>query len=313
MPAAISRAADRIDKQPSSPAPPSSPSPKELDCAAACRAPALATDQGSSRRMKKSIDARHTSASLLELPPSGRNLGGMSDSDWPRNRLLLALPPGNLKRLRPELKRIVCTRELVLMDADSSLDHVFFPDSGVVSILAVYADGGMIEMATVGREGCTGVQAALGAKISSAQFLVQIPGGATKMSRETFMRTMQSMPAFRSLMYAYARAFLEQVMVSVACNGAHSLKERLARWLLMMRDRGDDDTLPITQTLLAQVLGVQRPPLTNCARELEHAGLIECGRGEITIRDRQGLTEVSCECYQLVRGRVAFHLPRTYN
>src|SRR5947207_5259414 len=128
---------------------PSSPSPKELDCAAACRAPALNTDPGSSRRTKKSIDARHTSASLLELPPSGRNLGGMSDSDWPRNRLLLALPPGNLKRLRPELKRMVCTRELVLMDADSSLDHVFFPDSGVVSILAVYADGGMIEMATV--------------------------------------------------------------------------------------------------------------------------------------------------------------------
>src|SRR5438552_2018172 len=234
-------------------------------------------------------------------------------SNWPRNRILLALSSRSLKRLMPELEHIRCQQGQVLMDADSSLDHVFFPDSGVVSILAVYADGGMIEMATVGREGCTGVQAALGAKISSAQFLVQIPGGATKMSRETFMRTMQSMPTFRSLMYAYARAFLEQVMVSVACNGAHSLKERLARWLLMMRDRGDDDTLPITQTLLAQVLGVQRPPLTNCARELEHAGLIECGRGEITIRDRQGLTEVSCECYQLVRGRVAFHLPRTYN
>ena len=87
------------------------------------------------------------------------------------------------------------------------------------------------------------------------------------MSRAAFALAMQSMPAFRSLMDAYVQAFLEQVMVSVACNGAHSLKERLARWLLMMRDRGDEDTLPITQSLLAEMLGVQRPSITNAARE----------------------------------------------
>ena len=136
------------------------------------------------------------------------------------------------------------------MDADSSLDHVFFPDSGVVSVVAVYADG-IIEMATIGREGCTGVQAVFGAKKSSVRLLVQIPGGAAKMSRAAFTRAMGSMPSFRNLMYAYVQAFLEQVLVSVACNGAHSLKERLARWLLMMRDRGDDDTLQITHNLLA--------------------------------------------------------------
>ena len=233
-------------------------------------------------------------------------------SNWPRNRLLLALPTRNLKRLMPELEHIRCPRALVLMNADSSLDHVFFPDSGVVSVLAVYADGNIIEMATIGREGCTGVQAALGAKQSSVQLLVQIPGSAAKMTRAAFMRAMQSMPAFRGLMYAYTQAFLEQVMVSVACNGAHSLKERLARWLLMMRDRGDDDALPITQDLLAEMLGVQRPTITNAARELEHAGLIERGRRQVTILDRKGLTAASCECYQLVRARLAFHLPKTY-
>ena len=173
---------------------------------------------------------------------------GMNDSSsWPRNRLLLALPTRNLKRLMPELEHIRCQREQILMDADSSLDHVFFPDSGVVSVLAVYADGNVIEMATIGREGCTNVQAVFGAKTSSVQLLVQIPGSAAKMSRAAFMRAMHSMPSFRSLMYAYVHAFLEQVMVSVACNGAHSLKERLARWLLMMRDRSDDDALAITQ------------------------------------------------------------------
>ena len=198
------------------------------------------------------------------------------------------------------------------MDADSSLDHVFFPDSGVISVVAVYGDGSVIEMATIGREGCSGVQAVLGAKSSSVRLLVQIPGSATKMSRAAFTRAMGSMPSFRRLMYAYAQAFLEQVLVSVACNGAHSLKERLARWLLMMRARGDDDTLQITQNLLAEMLGVQRPTITNAARELEDAGLIVRSRRQITILDRQGLVEASCECYQLVRARVTFHLPRTY-
>src|SRR3984885_3844693 len=235
-----------------------------------------------------------------------------ASSKWPRNRLLLALPSRNLKRLMPELEQIRCQRAQVLMAADTALDHVFFPDSGVVSVVAVYADGSIIEMATVGREGCTGVQAILGAKRSSVQLLVQIPGSAAKMSRVAFTQAMQSMPSFRSVMDAYVQAFLEQVMVSVACNGAHSLKQRLARWLLMMRDRSDGETLPITQSLLAEMLGVQRPTITNAARELERAGLIERGRREITILDRQGLTEATCECYQLVRARLAFHLPKTY-
>jgi CRP-like cAMP-binding protein len=233
-------------------------------------------------------------------------------SDWPRNRLLLALPSRNLKRLMPELEQIRCKRAQVLMDADSSLDHVFFPDSGVVSVVAVYADGSVIEMATIGREGCSGVQAILGAKRSSVRLLVQIPGSAAKMSRVAFTLAMQSMPAFRSVMDAYIQAFLEQVMVSVACNGAHSLKQRLARWLLMMRDRSDGDALLITQSLLAEVLGVQRPTITNAAREFERAGLIERGRRQVTILNRQGLTAASCECYQLVRARLAFHLPKTY-
>ena len=199
-------------------------------------------------------------------------------SNWPRNRLLLALPSSDLQQLMPELAQIRCEREQVLMDADSSLDHVFFPDSGVVSAVAVYADGSIIEMATIGREGCTAVQAVLGAESSSIRLLVQLPGGAAKMSRAAFAQAMESMPSFRSLMCAYVQAFLEQVLVSVACNGAHSLKQRLARWLLTMRDRSDDDALQITQNLLAEMLGVHRPTVTNAARELEHAGLIVRGQ-----------------------------------
>jgi CRP-like cAMP-binding protein len=233
-------------------------------------------------------------------------------SNWPRNRLLLALPPSHLKRLLPELEYIECQRAQVLMDADDSLDFVFFPDSGVVSVVAVYEDGNIIEMATIGREGCTGLQAVLGAKTSSVRLLVQIPGTAARMSRTAFMRAMKSTPSFRSLMYAYVQAFLEQVLVSVACNGVHNLSQRMARWLLMMRDRGDDDALPITQSLLAEMLGVQRPSITNTAREMERAGLIARGLRQVTILDRQGLTRTSCECYSLVRSRVTSLLPKTY-
>jgi CRP-like cAMP-binding protein len=232
--------------------------------------------------------------------------------NWPRNRLLLALSSRDLKRVMPELEHIRCQRAEVLLDADSSLDHVFFPDSGVVSVVAVYADGSVIEMATIGREGCTGVQAFFGAKTSSVRLLVQIPGSAARMSRAAFARAMESMPSFRNVMSAYIQAFLEQVLVSVACNGAHSLKQRLARWLLMMHDRSDEDELLITQNLLAEMLGVQRPTVTNAARELERAGLIRRGRRQVRILDRQGIMEESCECYQLVRTCVAFHLPKTY-
>jgi len=212
----------------------------------------------------------------------------------------------------PKLEQIRCQYRQILMDADSPLDHVFFPDSGVVSVVAVYPDGSIIEMATIGREGFTDVQAVFGAKTSSVRLLVQIQGSAAKMSRAAFTQAMESMPSFRKLMYAYVQAFLEQVMTSVACNGAHSLKQRLARWLLMMRDRSDDDALPITQDLLAEMLGVQRPTITNVAKELERDGLIKRGRRQVTILDRKRLTKASCECYQLVRDRVDHYLPKTY-
>src|SRR5271170_2853197 len=127
--------------------------------------------------------------------------------NWPRNRLLLALPSADLRQLMPELEQIRCERKQVLIDADSPLDHVFFPESGVVSVVAVYADGSIIEAATIGREGCTSVQAILGATTSSVRLLVQIPGGAAKMSRTAFTRAMQTMPSFHGLMYAYAQAF----------------------------------------------------------------------------------------------------------
>jgi CRP-like cAMP-binding protein len=229
------------------------------------------------------------------------------------NRLLLALPLEDLTALVPELERRACPRELILTDADSELDEIYFPDSGVISAVAVYADGSIIETATIGREGCTGVQATLGARNTSLRLVVQIPGHAARMSRRTFDRAMELMPAFRSLMRAYVQAFLEQVLVSVACNGSHSVKQRLARWLLMMRDRNDDDRLLITQDFLGEMLGVHRPSISVAAKELESAGVIRRGRREVRIIDRVGLIREACECYQLARARIASYLPKTYS
>jgi CRP-like cAMP-binding protein len=141
---------------------------------------------------------------------------------------------------------------------------------------------------------------------------VQIPGSATRISRRALVQAIDSASSIRGLMTAYVHAFLEQVLVSAACNGAHSLRQRLARWLLMMRDRSDSDVMLITQTLLAEMLGAQRPSITNIVRAFEAARLVKPGRGKITLLNRQGLMKASCECYQLVRARTSSHLPKTY-
>jgi CRP-like cAMP-binding protein len=230
----------------------------------------------------------------------------------PRNRLFHALPPGNLAKLRPALEYVACTRDQVLIEADGALDQVYFPESSVVSLGTIFGDGTAVDMASIGREGCTGVPAVLGAKVSSVRLLTQIPGTAMKMSRRAFGWALDTMPAFKALMHDYGQAFLHQAMVSGACNGAHKLSQRLARWLLTTHDRSDNDSLPIAQHLLADLLGVQRQSVSNALSEMERARLIQNARRQITILDRRGLAEESCECYQRLRDRLSFHLPMTY-
>jgi CRP-like cAMP-binding protein len=229
-----------------------------------------------------------------------------------KNRLLMALARRDYDRLKPHLERVDTPYKEVLRDVDSVLDHVYFPDSGVISVVAVYSDGSTIEMATIGREGMSGFQEVFGARASSARLLVQIAGTAVRMKRGAFDRALKELPTFNALMLAYVHVLLEQVMLSAACNGAHSVTQRLARWLLMMRDRNDNDDLAITQDLLAEMLGVHRPTVTKAARALHKASLISIQRRLVRILDREGLLAASCECYQLARTRTAQYLPKTY-
>jgi CRP-like cAMP-binding protein len=210
------------------------------------------------------------------------------------------------------LEYVSCKRDQVLIEADGSLDQVYFPESSVVSMNTVFTDGTAVDMVSIGREGCTGVSAVLGAKMSPVRILTQIPGTAMRMSRRTFSWALETMPDFRALMCNYGQAFLHQVMVSGACNGAHRLSQRLARWLLTTQDRRDGDSLPVTQNLVADLLGVQRQSISNALGEMERANLVDNARRQITILDRDGLEEEACECYHRLRDLLSLHLPKTY-
>ena len=218
-----------------------------------------------------------------------------------QNHLFGSLRPDELHRLRPAMEVILCARDQVLIDTDEPLNRVYFPETSVISLTSVFSDGTTVGMATIGREGCTGVQVVLGAKTSSVRLLTQIPGTALRMSRRAFTWAVESIPSFKTAMYGYAQSLMEQALVSGACNAAHRLNQRLARWLLTTRDRSDHDTLAVTQAQLAEILGVQRPTMTNALGEFERAGLIAGARRQITILDRQGLADQSCECYGRLR------------
>ena len=182
------------------------------------------------------------------------------------------------------------------MNADGALDHVFFPDSGVVSVI----------LGACGRQHHRNGNDPEGR--SSAVFKPSsVPSGLHSSfscksleAHEDVARSVQDGHAVNAVLgnlHGRLRASLSQTgRGTVACNGAHSLKQRLARWLLMMRDRSDGDTLPITQELLAEMLGVQRPTISNAAPEIERAGLIERGRRQVTILDQPGLIEAYCGC-----------------
>jgi len=229
------------------------------------------------------------------------------------NRLLLGLPRRELEQLKPRLERVSLGYKDILVDDEASLDHVYFPNSGVVSVIGVYSTGETAELASIGREGTTGFQEILGARASGTRLLVQIEGTAMRLRRSAYDRAVKELPGFRDLMYTYLHAFLQQLMLAGACNGTHSVNQRLARWLLMMHDRSNGDTLPITQDLIAEMLGVHRPTATKALGLLDDAGVIRAGRGRIDIVNRDGLTGHACECYLLIRTRTANLLPKTYS
>ena len=192
------------------------------------------------------------------------------------------------------------TPRTVLVDSGAPLHHAYFPHGGVICLMAAMRKGGA-ETATVGREGFIGFEALLGSRIASQRVLVQVEGSASRLPIQTLADAAQESASLRGLLLGYVRYFIIQVLQSVACNGLHSVQERFARWLLMAHDRAGTDSFRLTQEFLADLLGIHRPSVTIVARTLQSVGLISYSRGLITITDRQGLEEATCECYDMVR------------
>ena len=223
----------------------------------------------------------------------------------PRNRLLAALPPEALARLLPRLSPVALSLRQVLYPPDAPIDAAYFPESGMVSMLANLDEGAQVEVGVIGREGMVGTPLLAGAETSFAECMVQLPGAALRMGAGAFRAELEANPPLRARLLRYNEALQAQVMQTAACNGRHGLEQRLARWLLVARDRAEGDELPLTQDFVAMMLGVHRPSVTVTAGILQRAGLIRYASGHITLLDRPGLEAAACECYGAVRQRFA--------
>jgi CRP-like cAMP-binding protein len=221
---------------------------------------------------------------------------------WAMNSLLADLPPDELHRLSVELTWRPLKVRQVLHKHGEPISEVYFPGRSVCSITNMMEDGGVVEVATVGREGLVGVGAILGNPIATGEAFVQIPGElAAVMSIDTFRRELDRRGPFYEHVTRYSQAFVSLLMQSVACNGLHSAEERCCRWLLMTHDRIGQDEFPLTHEFLAIMLGVRRPTVTLVMAELARLGIVSHVRGHVRIVDRNGLEAASCECYRNVR------------
>jgi CRP-like cAMP-binding protein len=218
-----------------------------------------------------------------------------------RNRLLAALPPDDLGRLRPRLEAVELPFRKVLHAPGQPIEAVYFPETGYVSMLAYMEDGDAAEVGLAGYEGFVGLPVLLGADHDDIEGMVQSPGTALRMDAQAFREELERIPAFRTVLLRYALVHHGQVARTAACNGRHHVDQRLARWLLMARDRSEGDEFPMTHEFLSMMLGIRRAGITIAAGSLSKAGFIRYERGRIEVTDRPGLESVACECYGIVR------------
>ena len=216
-----------------------------------------------------------------------------------KNRLLASLSQADYERLKVHLEPVRFTYRRPLYSANKLIDFVYFLETGVGSLVSTMKNGAASEVGTIGNEGIVGLPVLLGDRQAPTSVYIQVPGAGIRMPSSVFLEAMEESASLRTLMLHYAHAFFNQVAQSAACSHHHSLEQRCCRWLLMTRDRMDSDEFLLTHEFLAMMLGVRRSGVTVAASMLQRAGLIRYTRGRITIRDRQGLTKRSCECYEI--------------
>lgn len=218
-----------------------------------------------------------------------------------RNRLLAALPAADLDLLAPNLEIVALDRDAVVSQAGDQTEHVFFPHSGAISVMIDMANGQTVASAAIGREGAIGTLSVLGPSPAAVTAVVRAAGIASRIPASRFHAAFSQSPAIRHAVQIHFRAILMQFQIGGACNALHPVQARMARWLLHLRDRVEDDVLPLTQEALSQILGVRRPTVTLLMRNLRASGAIKSERrGEIEI-DRSRLAAAACECRDTMR------------
>jgi len=222
-------------------------------------------------------------------------------SEQSRNHLLARLPPGEFESVRPLLTMVRLAGKQSLGEPGQALAYAYFPHDAVISMSALDAAGGSVEVGSVGCEGVAGLPILLGTDRSTARTVAQIGGDADRVEAAALQREVNRLPELRRLLLLYAQAFMTQVAQSTACNRLHSAERRLARWLLICRDRLGRDDLPITHETIAHMLGVRRATVTEAAGDLQRQGIIRYRRGVVTIVKRDRLETAACECYRIVR------------
>jgi CRP-like cAMP-binding protein len=214
------------------------------------------------------------------------------------NHLMAGLPVEILALLTPHLSTHHLKQGSVLYEAGDEVEQVYFPHSGMVSMLTVMQNGKAIETATIGREGVVGAMAGLGLYTSMVRAVVQLPIATSRISSARFRQVASSSRVIEHLCIRYNEILLTQARLTAACNALHPVDARFCRWLLQSADRAESSTLTLTQELLSEMLGVRRTSVTDVAGRLQREGLISFSRGVIQILDRPALEAMTCECYR---------------
>jgi CRP-like cAMP-binding protein len=217
------------------------------------------------------------------------------------NSFLNSLSPADIAVLRPHLRTVDLPQEKILFGVGDPIHEVYFPHSGIVSLVVSLATGETIESAMIGRDSLIGGSAGLNGDLSVCKAVVQIAGSASVVGADWLRSLTLTSAASRAALFRHEQLILVQAQQSAACNATHTVEARLARWLLRSRDLQGSDDLLLTQEYLGQMLGVRRTSVSVVANAFQQAGFIRYSRGHIRILNLAGLRETTCECYQTVK------------
>jgi CRP-like cAMP-binding protein len=247
---------------------------------------------------------RHDYSAESRASVEGRIFPVMEHTTRIGNRLLAALPPADFDLLAPNLRKISLERDAVLARSGDPVEHIYFPESGMIAFIMDMPNGETVATAVIGNEGAAGILSALGPSRSPMTAVVRVTGTSLQISPARFCAAFSRSRAIRHAVQIYTGALLAQFQQVAACNALHSVEARMAGWLLHIHDRVDGDFLPLTQEALSELLGVRRTTVTHVVRKLRMSCAIRSNQRGVIEIDRALLEAAACECYEVMRRRI---------